>query len=191
MPTPEQKLLTLQDGTSIPVEFLGNAALLEHRKVAFLCSTRCAPDRILPAHDKARALRDASVTVASAFQTPIEQDARDILLRGTAPLIWCRPRGIAALKLQPPWRVPFEEGRVLILTFSPGAPPRATRDQSLHNTRCLLNFAEETYIAHATPGGALEKEIISPPEPLDMGAPLAPEEEWTALCNEGDGCDQL
>ena len=173
MPTPEQKLLTLQDGTNIPVEFLGNAALLEHHKVAFLCSTRCATDRILPAHDKARALRDAGVTVASAFQTPIEQDARDILLRGTAPLIWCRPRGIATLKLQPPWRAPFEEGRVLILTFSPGAPPRATRDQSLHNTRCLLNFAEETYIAHATPGGSLEKAIISLQKSPPSSAPSA------------------
>jgi hypothetical protein len=159
MPTPEQKLLTLQDGTSIPVEFLGNAALLEHRKVAFLCSTRCAPDRILPAHDKARALRDASVTVASAFQTPIEQDARDILLRGTAPLIWCRPRGIATMKLQPPWQAPFAQGRLLILTFAPDALPRPTRAQSLHNTRCLLNFAEETYIAHTTPGGTLENAL--------------------------------
>lgn len=159
MPTPEHSTLTLRDGTPVSVALLGNTALLKNHKVAYLCSSRCAPDRILPAHDKARSLRDTGATVASAFQTPIELDACDILLRGKSPMIWCRPRGIETLKIQSPWRTAFDKGRVLILSFCPEAPPRTTRDQSLHTTRCLLRFAEETYIAHATPSGTLEKAL--------------------------------
>jgi hypothetical protein len=41
------------------------------------------------------------------------------------------------------------------------------------------------------PAGRQAPEVWRPPEPLDMGAPLVPEEEWTALCHEGDGRDQL
>jgi hypothetical protein len=159
MPAPEHRTLTLRDGTRVPVALLGNTALLQNHKITYLCSSRCAPDRILPAHDKARFLRDTGATVASAFQTPIEHDARDILLRGESPMIWCRPRGIETLKIQSPWNAPFDQGRVLILSFCPEAPPRTTRDQSLHTTRCLLRFAEETYIAHSTPGGTLETAI--------------------------------
>lgn len=156
MPNPERRNLTLRNGETAPVALLGNTEILGRHKVAFLCSSRCAPDRILPAHDKARALRDAGIVVASGFQTPIEHDAFDILLRGTGPIIWCPARSIDTLAVRAPWRKPLDDGRLLVLSFCPNGAARITREQSRQRTRCLVQFADEIFIAHATPGGCLE-----------------------------------
>jgi hypothetical protein len=57
--------------------------LLNHRLLGFLCSRRCPGDLILRTYDLIRALRDAGVPVVGGFQSPMEKECLELLLRGS------------------------------------------------------------------------------------------------------------
>lgn len=160
MSVPVQKMnLEVAKIGSIPVAVIGNVLLLSHPKIAFLCSRKCPPDKILPAHDKARELREVGSTVMSPFQTSIEQGALKIFLRGKNPIIWCPARSLGNLYLKSPWRIPHDDGRLLILSFVPDGGGRITRQQSALRNRYMLRFANSLFVAWADPGGALSTEV--------------------------------
>jgi hypothetical protein len=75
-----------------PVLSLGKTSILKSRKLAFFCSVKCPGQPIVQAYDFASAARGAGITVIGGFQSPIEKDCLDLLLRGTQPVIVCPAR---------------------------------------------------------------------------------------------------
>ncbi len=74
-------------GGEAPVALLGDPGILDGRLIGFFCSVRCPGDAILKTFDLARALRDADVTVVGGFQSPMEREFLDLLLRGSARVV--------------------------------------------------------------------------------------------------------
>lgn len=95
----------------------GGLSLLEGALLGFFCSVRAPGDAVLKTYDLARALRSRSVTLVGGFQSPMEKEFLDLLLRGAAGAVVCPARGLGLMRLPRAWREPLDDGRLLVLSF--------------------------------------------------------------------------
>ena len=65
----------------------GDPGILDKKLIGFFCSVRCPGDVILKTYDLARALRGINVTIVGGFQSPMEKEFLDLLLRGSASVV--------------------------------------------------------------------------------------------------------
>ena len=154
-------------GPPPPIALIGDPALLEREPVALFCSVHCPGDVILKSYDLARALRAAPVTLIGGFQSPIEKEFLELLLRppsrprshpesGPPSVIICPARGLGSMRIPRPWRAPLAAGRLLILsTFADGVrrPTAAAADR---RNACAAALAHRILILHAERGGKTE-----------------------------------
>lgn len=149
------KCLTERLGKDAPrgLHAIGQVALLAGRRTALFCSARTPGNAILRAHDTARRLRDAGVTVISGFHSPIEKECLHILLRGKQPIIVCPARTIETMRIPTEFRAAFDAGRLLFLSPFIESPNRVTKDAALRRNEVVAALADEAFIAHIASGG--------------------------------------
>ena len=131
----------------------GALGLLDEPLLGFFCSVRAPGPAILQTYDLARALRSANVTLIGGFQSPMEREFLDILLRGTASVVVCSARGIGTIRIPKSWRTPLTEGRLLILSFFAAAVRRPTAALVARRNAHVAALASRLLIPHAEPGG--------------------------------------
>lgn len=81
----------------------GNPGLLEGKLLGFFCSRRCPGDIILKIYDFALALRSTDVTLIGGFQSTMEKEFLDLVLRGAAGVIICPARGLGSMRIPSNW----------------------------------------------------------------------------------------
>jgi len=140
----------------MPVVTLGDIAILNNRKLAFFCSVKCPGEPIVQAYDFARAARDAGVIVIGGFQSPIEKDCLDILLRGSQPVIICPARSLHNMRLPSPWQIAMNQRRLLLLSPFAEGIRRPTVELSEKRNEFVANLADQILFAYANPGGKME-----------------------------------
>ena len=143
-------------GGEAPVALLGDPRILQGRLIGFFCSVRCPGDAILKTFDLARALRDADVTVVGGFQSPMEREFLDLLLRGSARVVVCPARGIGRMRVPREWKDPLKDGRLMILSFFDDCVRRPTATTSTTRNEYVAELAYSILIAHAEKGGKTE-----------------------------------
>ena len=143
-------------GGEAPVALLGDPGILEGRLIGFFCSVRCPGDAILKTFDLARALRDADVTVVGGFQSPMEREFLDLLLRGSARVVVCPARGIGRMRVPREWKDPLKDGRLIILSFFDDCVRRPTATTSMERNERVAALVDTILIAHAEVGGKTE-----------------------------------
>ncbi len=143
-------------GGEAPVALLGDPGILEGRLIGFFCSVRCPGDAILKTFDLARALRDADVTVVGGFQSPMEREFLDLLLRGSARVVVCPARGLGRMRISKYWKRPLGEGRLMLLSFFNDNIRRATATTVAARNAYVAELADSVLIAHAEKGGKTE-----------------------------------
>jgi predicted Rossmann fold nucleotide-binding protein DprA/Smf involved in DNA uptake len=136
---------------------VGNAALLYTRKIGLLCSRRCPGTIIVQTLDLALALRDSAATVVGGFQSSMEKECLDTLLRGKHPVIVCPARCIDGMRLPVTWKSAIAENRMLVASSFGPKCRRATAQLADLRNRFVADLADEIVIAHASPGGQLER----------------------------------
>ena len=136
-------------GGEAPVALLGDPRILEGRLIGFFCSVRCPGDAILKTFDIVRTLRDADVTVVGGFQSPMEREFLDLLLRGSARVVVCPARGIGRMRIPREWTAPIEKGQLLLLSFFNDSIRRATATTSAGRNAYVAELADSILIAHA------------------------------------------
>lgn len=152
-----------------PVFALGDPGILKGKKLALFCSVKCPGDPIVQAYDFARAVRDAGVTVISGFQSPIERDCLDLLLRGSQPVIICPARSLHGMRLPAPWRTAIKQGRLLLLSPFTERIRRPTTEISEQRNEFVAILADQVLFAYANPGGkteALARSVIISGKPV-------------------------
>ena len=152
-----------------PVLSLGDPGILKARKLAFFCSVKCPGEPIVQAYDFARALRDIGVTVIGGFQSPIEKDCLELLLRGTQPVIVCPARSLKDIRLPTAWKTGIGQGRLLLLSPFAESIRRPTVELSEKRNEFVANLADQVLFTYANPGGkteALAKSVISSGKPV-------------------------
>ena len=150
-----------------PISLLGDPALLDRKPVALFCSVQCPGDLIIKSYDLARALRAHLVTLIGGFQSPIEKEFLELLLRQPArqpghaespppSVIVCPARGLANMRLPRPWRDPLAAGRLLLLSTFPDSLRRPTAATAARRNACVAALAHSIFILHAAQGGKTE-----------------------------------
>ena len=144
-----------EDGKRPVVTTRGNLDVLAGPLLGFFCSIRAPGPAILETYDLARALHGANVTMIGGFQSPMEREFLDVLLRGTASVVVCPARGIGTMRIPKSWRQPLTAGRLLILSFFPATIRRPTAALAAKRNAHVAALAARLLIPHAEPGGKI------------------------------------
>lgn len=148
---------------------VGNLAAPVGGTLAFFCSVKCPGGPILQSYDLARLLRDAGITVIGGFQSPVEKDCLDLLLRGTQPVIICPARSLHSMRLPSEWKRAVAQGRLLLLSPFEERFRRPTAALAEKRNEFVAFLADEVLFAYAEPGGkteALAKKVIASGKPV-------------------------
>lgn len=173
------------------VTALGNAQLLRLPLLGLFCSSRPSGALVLWALDAARALRGAGVPVIGGFQTPLERECLDLLLRGRQPVVVCPARGIDVMRLPASWTRAVDEGRLLLLSPFSGNIRRPTTRIAETRNRFAAALAAALLVVHAPAGSrtyalagtALKwsKPVFAPDDPVNRDLLLLGVRPSTAL----------
>lgn len=137
------------------LHLLGKADLLTQPTLALLCSARAPASILLTVHDLAQRWRQEGPTVMSGFQSTVEKEALDVLVRGPRPLVLWLARGL--YRRVPPHLAPsVTAGRLLIVSPFDQAVHRATRETAIQRNRLLCATADAVLIAYAEPNSGTE-----------------------------------
>ena len=168
-------------------QMLGNAALMQRPKVAFLSSRRVAPAAVMRCYDWATGMRGGGGTpggsagrlappgdgghagrvtlpcVVGGFQSALERDVLKLLLPAGGPsIVMVLARGM--------WRsVPMEyreainAGRMLVVSpFSQGVV-RASKETAERRNAFVLDHCDEAVFASLDPDGSLARLVAARP----------------------------
>ena len=102
------------------MEYLGNKALLDAHKTAFLCSRQVGSMAVLRCYDWATDICKEKGVVVSGFQSKIERDVLHFLLRGKKPIIIVLVRKMYTA-IPTEWQEAMDAGRLLIISTAPNA----------------------------------------------------------------------
>jgi predicted Rossmann fold nucleotide-binding protein DprA/Smf involved in DNA uptake len=135
---------------------VGSDSLLDQPLVGLFCSRKCPGTPIVLAYDLAIALREAGIATIGGFQTPVERDCLDFLLKGRQPVVIC-PARAPYREVPRALRMPVAEGRVAIVT--PFADHEARQDRRLAERRnqFVASLATTVFVIHAAAGSATER----------------------------------
>ena len=162
------------------LQMLGNAALMQRPKVAFLSSRKVAPAAVMRCYDWATGMRGggsagrlapadgsagrlAPPCVVGGFQSALERDVLKLLLPDGGPLIvMVLARGM--------WRsVPVEyreainAGRMLVVSpFSQGVV-RVSKETAERRNGWILDHCDEAVFASLDPNGSLARLVAARP----------------------------
>lgn len=134
----------------------GDVRILNGTLTGFFCSVRCPGDIILRVYDLARELRNTERTFIGGFQTPLEKEFLDLLLRGSARVVVCPARSIENMRIPQEWRPAIRTGRLLILSSFNRTHRRATAALAAQRNDLLAVLATDVFIPYAAPGGRTE-----------------------------------
>lgn len=137
---------------------IGDPHLLSQPLLGLLCSTKCPGQVILRTYDLARALRDAGVPVVSGFQSPMEKECLELLLRGTHPVVICPARSIDCMRAPASWRVGIDAKRVLVISPFSKVHRRVTSELAEERNNLVAALAKEVVVLHANPGGRIDRQ---------------------------------
>ncbi len=147
-------------------EYLGNIDLLKLPKTAFLCSRRVPASVVLKCYDWAIEQREKGNCIISGFHSQIEKDVLYYLLKGKQPIILVLARGVKE-KIEPAFKKPLEEGRLLIITPFDKNERRVTSANAYVRNKLMSNLADNITIGYASPGGQLEELLKGIGKPVD------------------------
>ena len=156
--------------TAMRAQMIGNAALMERPKVAFLSSRKVAPATVMRCYDWATGMRGGGSAgrlvppcVVGGFQSALERDVLKLLLPDGGPsIVMVLARGM--------WRsVPMEyreainAGRMLVVSpFSQGVV-RVSKETAEKRNGWILDHCDEAVFASLDPNGSLARLIAARP----------------------------
>lgn len=99
-------------------QYLGNMDLLTLRKVGFLASRKVIPSSVIPTINWTNKVsRNQNITIVSGFQSTLEREVLDIILKGTCGIIYVLNRSLYCqipLNLRPA----FHSNRILFISLT-------------------------------------------------------------------------
>jgi hypothetical protein len=138
-----------------PLLALGNQHLLAQPALALFCSAAAPPGVVLAIHDLAHRWRKSGPLIAGGFQSPAEDEALTVLLRGPQPVIVWLARG-AYREVPARFRQALAENRLLLVSPFANNVRRATAETAFIRNRLCAATAQTVLIAHAQPGSKTE-----------------------------------
>ncbi len=133
----------------------GRPAWSNAATLALFCSAKAPASILLAVHDLAQEWRNAGPVLMSGFQSPVEDEALTVLLRGPQPVIVWLARGMVT-RVRPQLQSALDAGRLTLVAPFAATLPRATTETALMRNRLLAAAADAVLFAHAQPGSKTE-----------------------------------
>ena len=167
-------------------QMLGNAALMERPKVAFLSSRKVAPAAVMRCYDWATGMRGggrgatalpdgggtlggsagrlALPCVVGGFQSALERDVLKLLLPAGEPsIVMVLARGMWR-SVPTEYREAINAGRMLVVSpFSQGVV-RASKETAERRNAFVLDHCDEAVFASLDPDGSLARLVAARPK---------------------------
>jgi predicted Rossmann fold nucleotide-binding protein DprA/Smf involved in DNA uptake len=147
------------------VDYKGNFELLKLKKTAFLCSRRIPASVVLKSYDWAIEQREKGNCIISGFQSQIEKDVLHYLLKGKQPIISVLARGMKE-KINPEFKKPLEQGRMLLVTPFEKNIKRVTKETAILRNKFMIEIADKIVIGYADENGNLRNLISGIKKPV-------------------------
>lgn len=141
----------LGDSSPKRLTLRGDRSLLDRPLLALFCSARLPGAVILEAYDAAKRLGDADHPLIGGFQSPMERECLEVLVRRGQPVIVCPARGIDRMRIPRDWRDAFAGGRLLILSRFGASRRRADTAQADKRNEMVAALASRLLVLHARP----------------------------------------
>ena len=152
------------------LQMLGNAALMERPKIAFLSSRKVAPAAVMRCYDWATGMRGGGSTgrlappcVVGGFQSALERDVLKLLLpEGGPPIVMVLARGMWR-SVPVEYRAAINAGRMLVVSpFSQGVI-RVSKETAEKRNGWILDHCDEAVFASLDPNGSLARLVATRP----------------------------
>ncbi|CAN5697857.1 hypothetical protein BH23GEM6_BH23GEM6_18400 [soil metagenome] len=158
----------LGDAAPANLTLRGNRSLLKVPMQAIFCSGSPPPDLVLPALEMAREIAEEPGVAIGGFQSDVEKLVLEVLLRQHKPVVVCPGRDISGMRVPREWKLPLEEGRLLLLS-SVEHRRRLDMAMAAHRNRLVAALASTVSAVHAAAGGRVYRLIA---EVLGWGTPV-------------------
>ena len=145
-----------QTRNGLSITGLGSQALLALPMTAFFASRQCPGTAIRAAMDWALLQARAKAVVVSGFHSPLEQSVLKVLIEAHSPVVAVLARPVDGAKLSPEWIEPLAQSQMAVVS-SATAATRLTGEVATARNNFAAQFATCIVVAHASPGGALER----------------------------------
>ena len=134
------------------MEYLGNKALLNAHKTAFLCSRQVSSMAVLRCYDWATDVCKKDGIVVSGFQSKIERDVFHFLLRGKKPIIIVLARKMYTA-IPTEWQEAMDADRLLIISTAPNAV-RVSKAAADARNRYIAKLSDTIVFGYINPNGS-------------------------------------
>lgn len=137
------------------MEFLGDIKILEREKTAFLSSRKVSPSAVIASYDWATKMRDDGVCVIGGFQSALEKDVLQFLLKGgRQPVVMVLARKMWRV-VPKEFRAYIDEGRLLVVSPVAQTATRVSEETAAVRNRYILSNCSSAVFASIDPGGML------------------------------------
>lgn len=137
------------------METLGNTSLLDRKMIGYFASGTIATLSVMPTLDWASevAKRD-DVAVVSGFQSKMEREVLDFLLRGKCGIICTLARSIYK-KIPDKYRDAYDAGRVLFVSNNKSTSTMTSRRMCQNRNEFVAEISDELVFSSITPESSL------------------------------------
>ena len=141
------------------METIGNTELFERRKIGFLAGSKISALSVFPTLDWASEMANREdVSIISGFQSQLERQVLDFLLRGSCGIVCVLARSLYA-KVPSEFQSAYTDGRVLFV--SEEKQNRTTKASAFRRNQLVANLAEELVIPRISSDSSLSPIISS------------------------------
>ena len=127
-------------------KYLGNKQLLNLHKIGFIASRHASTLDVIPTLDWAVEIsKSTDVAVVSGFQSPLEKDVLNFLLRGVCPIIIVLARGMYR-KLPEALQTPMDQQRLLIISNESDNTTRVSEITAHKRNEYVISISDEMKI---------------------------------------------
>ena len=141
--------------------------LLKSPMLGLLCSKSCPGSIILKLYDGLRCLRSADLTVIGGFQSPMERECLEVLLKGNVSIAAVLTH--AKARIPTAWRKPIQDGQLAVLAPQTLAARRVTSASAHRRNQMVVRLSDALFIPHASPRGNV---FSLAADALDEGVPV-------------------
>lgn len=137
------------------METVGNKELLEHRKIGYFASSKIATLSVLPTLDWASEMAKLdTVTIVSGFNSKMEREVLEILLKGRCNIICVLARPIYKV-IPDKFRDAYAQDRVLFISHNTARSTMTSRQLCQKRNEYIASIADELVFSSLTPESSL------------------------------------
>lgn len=129
------------------METIGNIEILDRHKIGFLAGSKTQALSVLPTYDWAKEIASREdISIISGFQSPIEKDVLDFLLKAKCGIIYVMAKRLYK-KIPMQFNHCFDADRLLFISISKDNVLRAGKAQNIARNNFIAEICDELVLS--------------------------------------------